>query len=734
MTASDTRSTKEIDDEIGLLELFGMVWGGKYLVLGTMLLAGLIGTFVVLRTTPLYQAGGLIQLESNSSSLALPQGMQDLIGGGQGNPYQGNETQIEIMRSRMVIGAAVRKLDLQIYGYPEQLPVVGPLPSRLHLPDPGIDALAPYQWGNEAIAIGRLDLPAGWVGRSLPLTITAPGRYDITLPDGSRESGEVGVELRRQDKGFALMVTQLDGSVGRRFRVGRAPFDAAVARVQGRFQVLPVGRFSSVLKTSYTDTSPTRAEQVLNTIAQAYVEQNIQRSAASAEKSIDFIRKQLPQAQQAVSQAENALNVYQQQNQSIDITYQTQALLQRVTDLETQLSALDLKEEELKNRYTVNHPEYQALLQDRGALEAQLTDVRKSANTLPETQKEIFNLQRDLQVAQQIYVQLLSREQELRVIRASTVGSVRIVDTAYAPRAPVSPRKMRVLGAALLIGLIIGAGIVLLRRAMRRGIRGAQEIEQMGLPVFATIPYAPDAANLRKRRGLLPILALTRPDDVAIEALRSLRTSLHFGMIDAQTSTVLLTSAAPAAGKSFTAVNLAVVAAQAGQKVCLIDADLRRGYLRRFFGRAKETPGLSEYLSKEKTLDEVVLDGPIDDLSVILTGRYPPNPSELLMRAEFQELLAELDRRFDLVIVDTAPTLAVTDPVVIGRYTGARILIARHMETVTPEIEAVRHAFETAGTKLTGAILNGYKVGADSKYGNRYQYYNYRYSYKSGKS
>lgn len=733
MTASDTRSTKETDDEISLIELFGAIWSGKFIVLGAMLLTGLMGAFIYLRATPLYQARGMIQLERNSNALALPQGMRDLIGGQVGGMF-GNETQIEIIRSRMVIGAAVRRLDLQVYASPEQLPVLGPLPSRLRLPDPGLDALAPYQWGDEAIAVGLLELPDEWVGRNLPVTITGPGRYDIVLPDGSRESGEVGVELRLKDKGFAVMVTQLDGTVGHRFRVGRAPFDVAVARVQRRFLVESVGRVASVLKTTYTDTSPARAEQVLNAIAQSYVEQNIQRSAASAEKSIDFIRNQLPKSQAAVTSAENALNTYQQQNQSIDITFQTEALLQRVTDLETQLSALALKEEELKNRYTVNHPEYQALLQDRAALQTQLADVKKSANTLPETQKEIFNLQRDLQVAQQIYVQLLSREQELRVIRASTVGSVRIVDSAYSPRSPVSPRKMRILGVALLIGLIIGAGIVLLRQAMRRGIRGAQEIEQMGLPVFATIPHAPDAVNLRKRRGLLPILALARPDDVAIEALRSLRTSLHFGMIDAKTSSVLLTSAAPAAGKSFTAINLAVVAAQAGQKVCLIDADLRRGYLRRFFGRAKETPGLSEYLSKEKTLDDVLLDGPIDDLSVILTGRYPPNPSELLMRAEFQDLLAELDRRFDLVIVDTAPTLAVTDPVVIGRYTGARILIARHMETVTPEIEAVRHAFETVGSKLTGAILNGYKVTSDSRYGNRYQYYNYRYSYKSGKS
>lgn len=131
---------------------------------------------------------------------------------------------------------------------------------------------------------------------------------------------------------------------------------------------------------------------------------------------------------------------------------------------------------------------------------------------------------------------------------------------------------------------------------MHRGIRGAEEIERLGLPVFGTVNFSTDAANHRKRRGALPILALDKPDDLVVEAMRSMRTALHFGMIDAKTNSVLFTSAAPGAGKSFTAANLAVVAAQAGQRVCLIDADLRRGYLRRYFGQEKNTPGLAEFL------------------------------------------------------------------------------------------------------------------------------------------
>lgn len=320
------------------------------------------------------------------------------------------------------------------------------------------------------------------------------------------------------------------------------------------------------------------------------------------------------------------------------------------------------------------------------------------------------------------------------MVRASTVGSVRIIDTAYSNGTRISPNTNRILMIHLIAGIVLGVGIVLLRRLLRRGIRGAQEIEKIGLPVFATVNYSPEAATVRKRKEMLPILALTKPDDLVIEALRSLRTSLHFGMLDATTNTVLLTSAAPGAGKSFTAVNLATVAAQAGQKVCIVDADLRKGYLRRYFGKEKDAPGLAELLAKEKTLEEVLIQGPVEGLSIITTGRYPPNPSELLMRAEFETLLQTLNDRFDLIIIDGPPALAVTDPVVIGRYTGATILIARHLETMMGEIEAVRRTFETAGVKITGAILNGYKMAEGAKYGSQYHYYNYRYSYKNDKA
>lgn len=717
------------DDEIDLMALLAALWSGKFWIVLALTFALSVGAFVTLRGTPLYQAQALLQLETRSGALALPEGMQELLGGATGGKSPG-EAEMEIMRSRMVMSEAAQALDLQINAAPRPLPVFGLLPARLALPDMGWNFLKPYQWGNEAIEVGELAVPEAWLGVEFILRIIGPDQFALILPGGEVFEGTARQRLTLTDTGFSLVVDRLEGPVGREFLLSRRPLSQTVRSLQTRFAVSETPRGSSILQLRFNDPDPRQAERILDAVAQVYVSQNIARSAVAAQNSLTFIDEQLPEAEVAVAMAQNALNAYRQSQRSVDVDYETRSILERATAIETQLSALALEEEDLKDRYTVNHPAYRALLQSRATLEAQLEALRDTSAGLPETQKEIFNLTRDLEVAQQVYVQLLNRQQELRVVRASTVGSVRIIDTAWASDIRIAPRSSRILALSAVIGLIVGVGAVLLRRALRRGIRGAQEIEASGLPVFATVPFAAAAVNHRNRKGALPILALTQPDDPVIEALRSLRTSLHFGMLDAQTNTIVITSAAPLAGKSFTAVNLAVVAAQAGQKVCLIDADLRRGYIRRYFGQARGRPGLADYLAQEKPLEEVLGDGPVPGLSVMTTGRFPPNPSELLMRASFAELLAILDARFDLVIVDSPPALAVTDPVIIGRQTGARIMVARHLETMLGEVEAVRRAFEAAGTRLTGAILNGYKAAEGSRYGGQYHAYNYRYSYQ----
>ena len=711
------------ESEIKIQEVLSVIWGGKYWILLCCVLTFVVGSVNYMLTPKVYRADAMLQLERRQDGVGLSAALQGLT-----NESLRSLTEIEILKSRSLLGRVVEELNLDWSAQPRYLPVIGEALTRYKLPDPGWDFLAPYGWHSEKIVLGELTLPRKWVGKTLVVVQQSDDMFLLRFPDGSERQGQVRVPIQDNEQGVSVRIDELVGQPGREFIVRKRAVAGVAAGLRGRLSVNEAPRHSSMLRLRVSAGNRREAEQVLDALAQAYVAQNVARSSAAAQRSIEFLETQMPQAEEAVKIAQDALNSYRQQQQSVDLNFETQTLLNRATEIEAGLNQLLLEEENLKQRFTINHPSYKALIKNRERLTAELQQLRAETGELPETQQEIFNLTRDLEVAQQVFQQLRQSEQELRVVRASSIGNVRIIDNARARNGPVSPNRNRILASALAAGLVLGIGFVLIVNFMRKGVRGGEDLEEIGLPVFATVPFSNKAVNHRSTRGGLPILAQEQPTDIVTEALRSLRTSLHFGMLDANTNTVMLTSPAPGAGKSFTAVNLAVVTAEAGQKVCLVDADLRRGYLRRYFGLEKHQPGLAAHLAGAASLEEVQYDGGIEGLTFIPTGPFPPNPSELLMRETFTSFLKTLNETFDLVILDSPPSLAVTDPIIMARNVGAAILIVRHMETAVGEVEAVRRSFETSGVRLAGAVLNGYRQTASS---GQYQYYNYRYSYKT---
>jgi tyrosine-protein kinase Etk/Wzc len=712
------------DDEIDLRDLLGALIAGRWVIAFCLIVFLAGGVYMALSTAPTYKADATIELEPKSSGLGLPKEMLELTGATDSRVL----AEVEIIRSRLVLGETVDQLGLDIAATPRELPFVGNLLRALNPPDPGFSFLTPYAWSTEMIKVSELELPEAWVGKDIPLVSLGGGRFTITLPDSSVREGRIRERLSDNAIGLALRVDDLVGDPGREFVLSRKDRQQTVVALRSALSVTETGRQSSVLRLELRGSDREKITMTLDSVLSTYVQQNVTRGSAEAARSLDFINSQLPPSQAAVAEAQDALNAYRQQQQSVDLTFETEALLGRVTEIEQKLAELALQEEEYKQRFTINHPTYQALLQNRSKLQEQLAGLREQSGGLPETQKEVFNLTRNLEVAQNVYLSLLSRQQELQVVQASVIGNVRVLDQAFASPNPIAPRKSLILSVSLTLGFVFGVAIVLIRRLFNVGVDGAEDIEKLGLAVFATVGETEHTVSA-SGRSTMPILAIDHPTDLSVEALRSLRTSLHFGLLDAKTRSVLITSAAPEAGKGFTAVNLAVVSAQAGQRVCLIDGDLRRGYLRKYFNIERNAPGLADYLAGDVPLAQALRSGPVAGLSVMTTGKLPPNPSELIMRQSFSDLMVELDRDFDLILVDAPPTLAVTDPVIMGRSVGATIMIVRHRKTAIGEVEAVMRTFENAGGRIAGAVLNGV-VTDRLAYGNRYYYYNRRYTYK----
>lgn len=715
-------------DAIDLGDLIATIWKGRLAIAACMALGVAAGAFTVANTDPTYQADALLQLEERSAALALPSNLAAMV---DSDPR--SVTEIEILRSRMVLGQAVADQNLDWRVTPRRLPLVGSLLSRYHLP--GIGALIPdaYARPGEGLVLEQLVVPPAWLNVPMVLTTGAEGAYALDLPDGRRLEGRAGAPLALPDEGFALTVARISAGTGRRFDLEQVDESRAIASLRTRLTLAERGRASGILEARLS--GPDRAEnaRTLNAIIQAYLRQNVARGAAEAESSLTFIRDQLPQAEANLRAAEAELNAFRLQQVTVDLSLETQTILGQVTRLEGELAELQRREGDLAQRYTPAHPTYRQLLDERARLQARLTELREQVGTLPETQRQILNLTRAVELTQRIYTELLTRAQEVEVLRASSIGNVRIIDSAASQPAQIAPRRALILALGLMAGLVAGVALVLLRNWLRQGVQDGKQLEQLGLPVFATINYNKDADTAGARRGRMPILALENGADLTVEALRSLRTSLHFGMLDARTPSLTVTSSHPGAGKSFLALNLAVVAAQAGQRVCLIDADMRRGQLRKYFNLPRHHPGLAEVLSGTASIEQALVAGPVDGLYFIGTGRYPPNPSELLMRAELGALVDRCAQNFDLTLFDVPPALAVTDPVIVGRATGATIFVARHDLTPLGEVDAAVKMFAAAGLKLSGAVLNGFDPRkARGRYGYGYGY-GYRYEYRQRK-
>ena len=730
-------NAREDDDDIDLMAIVTTLWAGKFLIAAVVVVATLFGAFSYTVTPRSYEASALIQVEPKSSGFqdsAVSQTMQSLVGSS-GSPMSG---EIAIMTSRLVVGSAVDSMHLDWVAQPQKFPFIGDAVSHGRLTF--LQGFLPkaYARSGDAIVLSDLTVPLDWVGRPIRVTNLGQGKLRVELPDGSKVDGRVGKPISDDTKSYSVLISGLTGDLGREYVLMRIQRNQAIQAVQHGLSVAERPNGSNMLLATYADYSPSRAQDILQAISNAYVNQNVDRSAAEATKSLQFVQAQQPSARAAVDAAQNAMTAYQVKNNTVDLTQETQSLLTAITGIQTQLNQLDVQEATLKQNYTVKHPAYQAILKQRAELEAQLSGLRKEAARLPEAQKQVLDLTGNLQIAQQSYTDMLGRLEQLKILASAAIGNVRVIDTAVANTFSISPRRV-IIALAAFVGFVLGAGFVLVRSFLIKGIRGAEEIERLGFPVFATIGYSREQASEDaglSRLNKYAILATSHADDPVVEAIRSLRTALHFGMLDSSSKAVLFTSAAPNAGKSFISVNLAVTAALTGQRVCLIDADLRRGSQRHYLDAPRNTPGLSEVLAGELSLDRALLEGPVDGLSVLLSGRFPPNPSELLMRKEFTDLLETLNDRFDLIILDAPPVLAVTDPVIIGKRVAAVIIVARHLETQHGALAAVQKAFEGANIRIAGAVLNGFRADRAGYYGSSYYNYSYntRYAYKSDKT
>lgn len=359
---------------------------------------------------------------------------------------------------------------------------------------------------------------------------------------------------------------------------------------------------------------------------------------------------------------------------------------------------------------------------------------------MPSTQQEILRLSRDVESGRTIYLQLLTRQQELNISRSSTIGNVRIIDPAVMQPGPVKPHKVIIIVLGMLVGLMLSAGTVLVRSAFKRGITSSEQLEAQGMPLLATLPRSVwlwKKTHLRKRTlfashwkhrtSNVPFLPVDRPADIFVEAVRGLRTSLHFTMMNAVNRIVVISGPSQDCGKTLVSTSLASIAAQAGQRVLFIDADMRKGYVHNIF-KLNNQHGLSSVLGGSIEWQDAIKRFEKGGFDVLTCGSQPSHPVELLMNERFQTVMSRIDKEYDIVIVDTPPVLAVTDALLVARAAATTLLVARFGKTSVKEIENCRKRLQQMGVQVEGAILNDIVKSAAFYYHSGYSHYNYGYT------
>lgn len=715
--------------------------------------------------TPLYSADTLVQVEvPKQNELA------DLV---TKQPSQNNsspngpptETEMAIVTSRAVLAPVIAQYRLDVLVTPHRFPVLGKIAEALATrgePSRAWFGLSKYAWGGELVDIAQLNVPRELQDKKLELKVSSGRRYQLLDEQGNLLVNGIEGQLAQAGP-VSMLVERLAARDGETFTVERLNEVTAVRRFINQLKVVQVGKETGIAQISYENSDPALATAVANAVTQNYIGSRVTQTQEEASKMLAFINNELPRLRDDLKQAEAQLQSHRVASGSMQATTESQSYLQGSIEFDRQIAALNLQRTQLLDRFTAQSPEVKTVDAQLAQLRAAKGKFESRFDSMPSADRQSADLARDAKVAEEIYVAMVNKAHELSVSRAGTVGNVHVIDTAVQPSTPVKPRRALIISAAIVLGLMLGVLYVISRRYLSQSVSEPEQIEgKLRLPVFGAVLFSdeqvrlartpplpvlagarepslhgdarsatalvasPDAAagGYQPRPHAGGLLAAARPRDVATEALRGIRTMLNSKLLSATNRIVMVTGATPGTGKSFISANLALLYAQAGKRVLLVDADLRRGRLGIHFGLPTDTVGLAELLGDGLSPEQAIHPTSVANLSLLPAGARPGNPSELLAMERMTEQLAQFNERYDLVLVDTPPVLAVADASIVAGYAGATVLVMRENAQTELEVQETLKRLGRAGAQVAGAIFNGMSARRSDR-----RSYEYIYAY-----
>lgn len=684
------------------------------LIMGMGLVAGAAGVVYALGAKPLYEANMTIMVEETG-----PNAPKNILSEASSlfETKKAAVAEMELLRSRAVIAPVVDKLGLAIDVQRRVFPVIGAAIANARegsLSRPSLLRHGGYAWGGEKAEVSVFKAEGPLQHRSFVITATGPGGYTLSDEDHSfRLNGRVGVALHGAigPHRLELLVDRIDAGAGVQFYLRSGSRLGVIAALQQALQIAEQGKQSGLVEVRLQGDDPVQVQRILDATAREYLQQSVTRRRNDAARSLAFVDAQLLPLRAQLTQADARHSQFRHEHATLNLADQARVSVEQAAAARARRAELQQKRTELLTHYGDRHPAVVGINGQLRAMDLAARADQAAIRALPALEQDEVQLRRESAAKTELYNALSITAQQLRVLAASQTSRARLVDAPVLPEQPIKSRRTLIVSAAVMLGLFLGIATALLKRALGPGGDDVDAIAKLlgSHIVRISIPHSDAQQRLIKQRPRgarqLPLLALLRPEDPAVEALREFRAAMQFSLPQRRNNIVMLTAPTAGIGKSFIAANCAALLAASGKQVLLIDADLRSGHLHRYFTDDTDV-GLCEVLGNLLALESVMHRKVIGNLDFIPAGSWPASPSECLLEPNFGALLDSVSEHYDLVIVNAPQVLATAAALSIGERAGAVFLLARCGKTRADEVNESLKRLGQAGIAPVGVVFN----------------------------
>jgi capsular exopolysaccharide synthesis family protein len=747
-----------------------MISNWYYLIL-SFIITGSAAYFYIINTIPTYRVSTSVLIKDDESS-RLPGVDNNILDGINIRPGGGNlDNQIHILTSYTLINKALQELPFKVNCYRKGIfnsVSYYPLdPIRIQPGPDGLPSNSQYIFQYQGNSTFRLFTPSG-----------SPFDLDTILVFGQviqLHNGSLSIYPQSELENIYMS----ENKIYIRF----ADLDALTEAYRSRLSVQNVSRDATIVTLSLEGTNKVKDVVFLDKLTEVFITDNLDKKNQEAMRIIDFIDAQLVNVSDSLITTENQLQEFRSRNRIMDVSAQGQQIIDQAVMLENERAELTLKrnyyhylEDYLSEENNeeipispgtmgIDDPLLASLMQELSSLQAeyftsgvgernplqnqlelriqntkqslretlntikranqmaldenqeQIDRMNDQASRLPAKERQLLGIERRFNLNNVLYTFLLQRRAEAQIQRASNMPDNELIDPARANIEPVAPNTKMVFIIAVMFGLGIPVLIFMGGDLLRNKVTSEDDLKLLTqLPIIGHIPHSRLSYNT---------VVLTEPHSRISEAFRSLRTRMEFFTQEAKNPVILVSSSIPGEGKTFTAINLASAYSLAGKKTLLIGFDLRRPTLSKSF-ELNEKVGLSTYLIGKSKLEDVIFETSFPGLHVIPSGPVPPNPGELTSTAKAKEMFTDLKKKYDFIIVDTAPIGTVADNYAVASIADSTLITVRHGHTNKHFLKTTLHDIQASGINHLGLLVNGVRAKGGS-----YRYsYNYKYEYK----